>query len=434
MVHLLINVHKENAVMNRWISAALTGFVATALNGCAHPSEASTEEATPVTLATAAVPPERSVFTGPGSVTAAHVYHVGFEIAGRIVNVRHDVGDRVAPGEILASIDAADYGAQYRVARARETAALAAAAKAAGGARTQERTAAFDAAGAAQAQLDRSVTAARLARANRARYDQLFADGDVSAQQHDATVAADSDARAQVAAARAQLAQALAERSLVDSGTRHEDIAAANADAAAAMASADLAAVTLRKTTIASPADAYVLSRAIEPGSEAQPGGVAFTLVDARDPDAVVAVPERKLGAIAPGMAAVVMVDGVAHRGSVTRVEPAADTVTRTANVRVRIAGLRVRPGSVVEVALGAVQTPGDAAVPLAAVTTAADGSQSVAVYDAAHATTARRTVRVIDSDGDRALVTGVSPGTRIVSAGAHLVRPGEAVRVVSGS
>jgi HlyD family secretion protein len=362
------------------------------------------------------------------------VYRVGFESAGRIAEVRHDVGDRVAAGEVLAVIDDADYAAQYRAAEARAAAAAAVAAKTSAGARNGERSAAFAAVGAAQAQLDRALTAARLAQANRGRYDQLFAGGDVSAQQHDAVVAADTDARAQVDAARAQLGQARAERSLVDGGSRREDIAAAEADARAAAASAELAAVTLRKTAIAAPAAAYVLSRAVEPGSEAQPGGVAFTLTDARDPDVIAAVPERTLPQIAPGTVAIVSAGGAVYHGRVMRIEPAADTVSRTAAVRVQVPGLRVRPGTVVDVALGTRRAAGDAAIPLAAVMTAADGSHTVAVFDPRLATTAPRAVRLIDTDGDRALVAGIRPGTRIVSAGADLVHAGDAVRVVSGS
>jgi HlyD family secretion protein len=285
-------------------------------SACARPSAAEPAAITPVTVATAVAPQSQPIFQGPGSVVAAHTYRVGFEIAGRVTDVRYDIGDRVAAGAILATIDAADYAAQYQAASARAASARAAAAKAAHGARTQERLAALDAVAAAQGQLDRAEAAAGLAAANRLRYDELFRDGDVSAEQHDATAAAGSDAAAQVAAAHVQLAQARAQNSLVASGSRSEDLAAADADARAAGAAAQLAAVTLNKTAIAAPADAYVQTRAIEPGSEAQPGGVAFTLTDAREPETLVAVPESKLPLIAPGTRAIVTVGGDRYAGS----------------------------------------------------------------------------------------------------------------------
>ncbi|GAC1402836.1 MAG: efflux RND transporter periplasmic adaptor subunit [Candidatus Velthaea sp.] len=421
--------------MNLPIPTVLCALAALGMAGCGAGAAASKGPApTPVTIATALAPGERALFRGPGSVAAAHTYKVGFEIAGRITSVRHDVGDRVGVGEVLATIDRSDYDAQFRAAAARAASARVAAAKAANGSRPQERTAADDAAAAAQAQLDRARAGARLARSNRARYDELFRDGNISAQQHDSIVAADNDAQAQVAAARAQLAQIRAQGSLVNSGSRREDLAAADADATAAAANADLAAVTLRKTTIVAPADAYVLTRSVEPGSEAQPGGIAFTLTDARDPDVLVAVPESKLGRIAPGTRAALFVEGRRSTGTVARIEPAADPATRTASVRIRVPGLRLRPGSVVDVALGERRVPGTAAVPIAAIVTAPDGSQSVAVFDRARATTVRRGVHVLDSQSDRALVTGIAPGTLVVGAGAQLVAPGTPVRVVSGS
>lgn len=420
--------------MNTPTTASLMALTLAALSACARPSAAAPQPVIPVTVATAVALETRPLYEGPGSIVAAHTYRLGFEIAGRVASVRYDVGDRVAAGAILATIDPADYAAQYRAASARAASAHADAAKAAHGARTQERLAALDGVAGAQGQLGRAEAAARLAAANRRRYDELFGDGDVSGEQHDVTVAADSDAVAQVAAARAQLAQARAQNSLVAGGPRSEDLAAAVADAGAADAAAELAAVTLRKTAITAPADAYVQMRAIEPGSESQPGSVAFTLTDAREPETLVAVPESKLPLIAPGTRAIVTVGGNRYTGTVIRMEPAADVVTRTAQVRIRVPGLRARPGAVVDVALGGVRPRGDAAVPLASIVTAPDGSQSVAVFDAAHATTARRSVRVFETDGERALVGGIAPGTRVVSAGAHLVRPGAAVRVVSGS
>jgi hypothetical protein len=173
-----------------------------------------------------------------------------------------------------------------------------------------------------------------------------------------------------------------------------------------------------------------VQERDVEPGSNAQPGANAFVLVDARDPDVLVNVPEARLDGIAPGTRAVVRVAGRAYGGSVTRLEPSADPASRTAQVRVRVGGLRARSGAVVDVALGAVRGGGDAGIPLASVITDAGGS-SVLVYDATTRTAAKRTVRVVSGDADRALVAGIAPGTRIVRAGAALVKPGAPLTVV---
>ncbi|MBV9408397.1 MAG: biotin/lipoyl-binding protein, partial [Candidatus Eremiobacteraeota bacterium] len=190
---------------------ALSAAAALILGGCAARAATTTAPAaTPVTLATAGAPETRAAYAGPGTVAPQHVYRIAFEIPGRVVAVNADVGDRVDAGTVLAAIDSSDYAAQARAADARSLEADAAAVKARNGARAQERVAADQAVEAAHAQLDRALAAQRLAAANRARFDSLYASGDVAASQHDQTVASARDADAAVDAARAQLAQAQA--------------------------------------------------------------------------------------------------------------------------------------------------------------------------------------------------------------------------------
>jgi membrane fusion protein, multidrug efflux system len=411
---------------------ALVAFAALALGGCAARAASITEpEATPVTVATALAPAGRAAYDGPGTVVAQHVYRVAFEVPGRIGAVNVDVGDRVAAGTVLAALDGSDYAAQARGADAQALGASAAAAKARNGARAQERIGADKAVDAARAQLERVLAAQRLAVANAARYDTLYASGDVAAVQHDQTNANRRDADAAVAAAQAQLAQAQAQRNLVHDGARVEDISAANAAAVAARAAADLAHVTLAKSVLTAPAAAYVDQRLVEPGSSAQPGVTAFVLVDARDPDVLVAVPEARMSGIAEGSRATVRIGGRAYRATITRIEPDADPATHTAQVRVHASGLRARTGGIVDVALGAARDGGDATVPLGAIVTDA-GSPHVLVYDAARGSASARAVRVVDGDGERAVVTGIAPGTRIVHVGATLIKPGAPLKVVA--
>ncbi|HEY4440522.1 MAG TPA: efflux RND transporter periplasmic adaptor subunit [Candidatus Elarobacter sp.] len=412
--------------------ATVVILAALALTGCAaRAATVTAAPATPVTLATAGAPSDKAAYAGPGTIAPQRVYRVAFEVPGRIAAVTADVGDRVAAGTVLAALDASDYAAQARGATAQADAAAANAAKARNGARVQERLAADDAVAAARAQRDRATAAQRLATANAARFDALYVSGDVAASQHDQMTASRRDADAAVVAAQAQLAQAQAQRTLVHDGSRSEDLAAANASAQAARASADLASVTLGKTRVIAPADAYVDQRLVEPGSTAQPGVTAFVLVDARAPDVLVAVPEARLAGIAPGAPATVHSADRTYRASVLRVEPDSDPSTRTAQVRLRVTGLRAHDGGIVEVTLGAARASGEATVPLGAIVTEAHGGAHVLVYDAAHKTAHIRPVRVLDGDGERALVAGLAPGTPVVRAGAALVKAGTPLTVV---
>lgn len=407
-------------------------FTALALTGCAaRAATVSSPTTTPVTIATAEAPTSHAAYTGPGSIVPQHVYRVAFEIAGRTAVVNADVGDRVRAGTVLAALDGSDYAAQARAAQAQALSAAAAESKARNGARVQERQAADDAVTTARAQLERALAAQRLARANDARFTQLYASGDVSAQQLDQMVAGARDADAAVNASRAQLAQAEAQRSLVHDGSRGEDIAASAAAATAARANADFAAVTLAKTRITAPADAYVEQRSIEPGSTAQPGATAFVLVDARNPDVLVAVPEARLSGIVPGTNATIRLNRRTYRGTVTRVEPDADPASRTAQVRIQTSGMHTRSGGVVDVAIGVTRASGDATIPLAALVTGPAGETHVLVYDAATRSASAHAVRVISGDGERALVAGIAPGMPLIRAGAALVKPGTPLTVV---
>ena len=410
-----------------------------ALAGCVqNGAHAAERVATPIAIDVARAPQPVAIYSGPGTVQEAHTYRIAFEIAGRVASVNADVGDRVVAGTVLATIDTADYRAQYDAAQARVSVADAAALKARNGARPLERAEAEEAVAARQATLERALAAQELAAKNDARNQRLAADGDVALAQADATHAALLDAQAQVRAARADLASAQQALALVRSGTRDEDLRAASADADAARADAALAAATLAKSAIVAPADTYVQSRAIEPGDDAQPGVAAFVLTSDAAPDVIVNVPETRLTELHPGTLATINTGTSTLRGTVTRIEPSADNATHSALVRIHAAGAgiqpgtagsRLQPGAVVAVVIGARKLDG-ASVDVSALI-AQDGRTSVAVFDPARGTVERRNVTVLETDSERAVVTGVAPGERVVVAGQHDAVPGEPVRVV---
>jgi HlyD family secretion protein len=401
-----------------------------ALAGCAqNDAHAAERAATPIAVDVARAPQPLAIYSGPGAVQAAHTYRIAFEIAGRVASVNADVGDRVSAGTVLATIDASDYRAQYDAAQARVSVADAAALKARNGARPLEREEAQEAVAARQAALERALAAQELAAKNDARNQSLAADGDVAVAQADATHAALLDAQAQVRAARADLASAEQAMALVRSGTRDEDLRAASGDAEEARADAALAAATLAKSSIVAPADAFVQSRAIEPGDDAQSGVTAFVLTSAAAPDVVVNVPETRLAELHPGTLATIDTGTATLHGTVTRIEPAADAATHSALVRIHAQGARLQPGAVVAVVIGARKLPG-ASVDVSALI-AQDGHTSVAVFDPARGTVERWNVTVLETDSERAVVSGVAPGERVVVAGQHDAVPGEPVRVV---
>lgn len=382
---------------------------------CAH-AQAQTAPEIAIAVERAQAANTAAAYEGPATVEPVHTYRLAFEVPGRIVTVNADVGDRVQTGETLATLDASSYRAQYDAANAQAVEAAAQAARTQTGSRPQEIAA-------AQAAVARAQAAADLASANERRYAPLFAQGVISAQQHDQTLQTQRDAQAALDAARAQEA-------LVAQGPRSEDRTAADAAAQAARAQAQLASITLTKTALVAPADAYVQSRTIEAGSQAEPGAVSFILTDARAPQFYVNVPERIAASLQTGQSAVLIADGVRHCARIVRIEPMADPVTRTRQVRLEAGAFSSAPGSVVRAQVGSVDGA-SAAVALGAVMQRSN-AHVVMLYHDATQSVSMRAVTISATDGDRALVRGIQPGDMIVVAGQYQVSDGQRVRVVS--
>jgi multidrug efflux pump subunit AcrA (membrane-fusion protein) len=403
------------------------------LGGCEARATVVDVQTPAVSVTRASAPAVQAIFSGPASVVSVHTYRLAFEVSGRVARVNANVGDRVSAGAVLATLTDADYRAALAAASARATVARAQADKTLAGARPQEKVGARGSVDMARAQLADAQSALTLARANATRSRNLYVEGAIAAQSDDAARAGLAAAQARVDAAAAALVSAQSQSSLIDSGARSEDRLAANATASEADAARDEAALTLRKTVLVAPAPAYVLARNIETGDEAAPGGVVFTLTDAAPPDAVIAVPEARSAAISVGTPAVLIAGGRSYRARVTQVEPEADAVTRTVQVRLHAANFSLRPGSVIIARIGTHPVAG-ASVPMSALLTAADGATSISIVDPIRRTVRRQPVHVQALRGDSVVVTGVRPGELIVTGGQYPVQPGERVTIVPQS
>ena len=149
--------------------------------------------------------------------------------------------------------------------------------------------------------------------------------------------AAVSQTEAALTSAQAGLRAEEARMDLMRAGARSEQIRAAEAQVAAAQAQAEAArgqvaaaraavAVVdeqLARMTIRAPSDGVVLSRAIEPGEVALPGGALLVLGDLEHLTVTVYVPEDRYGTIRVGQPAQVTVDSFPGRvfaGAVQRI------------------------------------------------------------------------------------------------------------------
>jgi len=239
---------------------------------------------------------------------------LGFRVAGRLLEVLHDEGDAVQPGELLARIERQPYVHEL----ARADAELAAAA-----ADQQLKQAGYRPEELAQARaaLEESRVVARDAERAQQRQASLVGGGGTSQQNLESAQAALDEASQRVKVNEAKL-------KLLESGFRAEEIAAADARVAQAQAARASAALRLEDTELKAPAAGIVLTRALEPGAIVPAGATALTM-SLENPVWVRAyVHEGELGRVPPGTQVLLTTDGrpnKAFHGKVGFVSPRAE-------------------------------------------------------------------------------------------------------------
>ena len=204
---------------------------------------------------------------------------------------------------------------------------------------------------------------------------------------------------------------------------------AARAQVAQAEAQIAQAQEELSRTVVVASASGIVQDPVAEVGDVLQAGGVCITLVDT-DPLLVTGqVPEVEVGALEVGMTAgVELVTGERAEGEITFISPSADPETRTFAVDIAI------PNPNNELRAGVTAT---AAVPLEPVQAFAILASWVTLDD-----DGRIGLGTVSEDGEVAFVpieilaqetgttwvTGLEPGTRVITLGADYVIPGQTV------
>ncbi len=238
---------------------------------------------------------------GLGTVEARVVSRLGFELAGRVAELRADAGERVRAGQVLARLDSQE--AEARLAQAE---------------------AGVNQADAAVRQADAAVARARASLRQRQqvseRRQELVRRGAVSSETA-------QDAQAALDIATADLAQA----------TSALDVANANLQQARATVALETA--RLDKHVLCAPYDAVIVTRHRELGATANPGEPVFTLVDPTTLWALAHVDEASAGGIAVGQAADVRLRSLpreTYPARVARIDVESDRVTEERRVYVK--------------------------------------------------------------------------------------------------
>jgi HlyD family secretion protein len=272
---------------------------------------------------------------GLGTIEAQISTRIGFEVAGTIMELRADHGDRVASGTVLARLNAA--AQEARVAKAEAGLQNAEA--------LQLRVAAA---------LERAAVLHAQKRATAQRRRDLAGRGTTSPEQAEI-------AETEAAAAAADLAVAQA------------DLEVARAQLADARAVLLAERTALAKHTLVAPFDALVTARLREVGAALSPGEAVFTLVAPGSLWALAHVDEARAGAIAEGQRAEVRLrslPGEVFPARVVRIGLESDRVTEERRVHVRCERCPPRPviGEQVTVEIETARLPAARLVPETAV------------------------------------------------------------------
>jgi HlyD family secretion protein len=222
---------------------------------------------------------------------------LAFEVSGRVTSILRREGDRVAPNQILATVDDA-LDAQARAARDLEARAAAAQSSLVDkGVRPEEIAA-------TRARIRAARSSEELLKKQVERERGLFARGVTPEAQLDEITN--------------QLARAVAEREALESvlseqvrGARPEEREVAKAKADAARASVTLDDLRIQRRELRAPADGVVLDVLAEPGEVVAAGAPVFNVADPSRIYAYVFVPQAKLSGIDVGDRASVRADGL---------------------------------------------------------------------------------------------------------------------------
>jgi len=292
--------------------------------------------------------------TASGTVEATDA-DLGFQVAGRVLEISVEEGDAVPAGRELARLDTRELDAALVGAQAQLEAAVARLVELERGARPQEVVT-------AEAAVRAAATRAEEARMERERATTLFDGGAISRQALDRAASAYEVAAAGLEQAEEQLA-------LVEEGPRTETVRAQTAVVAQARANVARAEATLANAVVTAPFDGIVTIVHREPGESVTPGAPAITLLAPDDRWVRIYVPENQMGRVQLGLRAAIVSDTYPDRvydGEVIFVGSEAEFTPRNVQtaeertklvypVRVRVSddpGFELKPGIPVDVTL----------------------------------------------------------------------------------
>src|SRR5690554_731063 len=223
----------------------------------------------------------------PVTIKAAQETNLSFELGGRVVEVRVDLGDQVNKGDLLLRLDETNIQNQIKQAQTALAVAEANLASLKAGSRPENIQI-------SQAQLKQAEANLELQTKNMERMKKLYEQELIAKQQYDSAVAAYNSALAQARVAKESL-------SLAEQGASKEALEVAEAQVKQAAVGLEIAESQLDKTRLTAPFSGSVMMVGISAGEMASPGLPVVGLADLRQVKAVGYVGQSLINNLAVG-------------------------------------------------------------------------------------------------------------------------------------
>lgn len=265
----------------------------------------------------------RNVLTFNGDIKAMHTVSLQAKVSGRLKSLSLEdgtaveEGTRVRKGQLIGQLDDREYQAKYQSAIAAVSAANANRASAAAGLECKK----------ADLESEKANLDDKQREYNR--MENLVKQQAGTQQSLDQAETALAQAKADFAAAQAELAGAEASVEQAEAAWRQS------------LANKDEAELDLAETKIYSPMDGVISARHLDPGVQVSASTPLVTILDIDTIKAVISVPVNRLSLVIPGKTRGTL-RSVSRPGdriacTVEKIYPSVDSVTRTAQVELRV-------------------------------------------------------------------------------------------------
>ncbi len=336
---------------------------------------------------------------GLGTVEARIASKVGFKVSGVLVDLRADVGDRVAKDAVLARLDDREQSA--RLARAKAAVEQ------------------------SEANLQKATAGLEKAKAN-------FANAKSINERRQKLVLSNIASVETAETAKNVQDAASAEMNLATS-----DIAVARAAIADAKAQQQQETATLNFHTLMAPYDAMVIARTKELGSALGAGEPVFTLVDPKTIWVLAFIDESRSGEIKVGERAEIVLrsrPNIHLKGRVARIQPESDRVNEERRIEIAFNRIPDDPnlGEQAEVYITTVQLPQALLVPEAAIVGLAKDSGTVWTVESGHLH--QRDIKLGHRllDGRYEIIAGVPANAAVLTKLRGGLRDGRAAKIAN--